>query len=224
MNYVYTHQPVVEAANHVAASITEHLGAGEHVLWLLSGGSGAAIAVAASQHLHGVDLSNLSITMTDERYGPLGHPNENWQQIVDAGFSVPGATLYRPLIGASRTATASAWGNWLSGALNTSDFTIGIFGMGSDGHTAGVKPGTSAATSTEPIAAFTGDDFERLTITFPVVRRANEIVIQASGDDKAAVLHRLLAEDIAPADMPAQILKTVPLSTLYTTIKQENLS
>jgi 6-phosphogluconolactonase/glucosamine-6-phosphate isomerase/deaminase len=224
MHYVTTEQPVIEAANHVATAISYHLSQGQRVLWLLSGGSGAAIAVAASQRLAGVDLTNLSITMTDERYGSLGHPDENWQQIMDAGFVAPGATLYRPLSGHAIADTAAAWGDWLMNALDNADFSIGVFGIGNDGHTAGIKPHTSATTSTQPIAAFTGDDFERLTITFPVIKRLDEVVIQASGSDKTAIIHELLSGHATLEDMPARILTTIPASTLYTTVKQENLS
>lgn len=224
MKYIQTDQPVIEAADHIAAAIKHHLANGERVLWLLSGGSGAAIAVAASERLADTDLTNLSVTMTDERYGPLGHPDENWQQIIEAGFSVPNATLYRPLSSGDIASTATAWGLWLTHALNTTDFAIGVFGIGADGHTAGIKPHTSATTATQAIAAFTGDDFERLTITFPVIERLDEVVIQASGDDKAAIIRELLAGHGALDDAPAQILTTVPDSTLYTTINQENIS
>lgn len=224
MNYIYTHQPVIEAADHIAASIKEHLSRGERVLWLLSGGSGAAIAVAASQRLAGIDLTGLSITMTDERYGPLAHSDENWQQIMSAGFSAPGATLYRPLTGGDLADTVTSWQAWLTIALDAADFAIGIFGIGSDGHTAGIKPHTVATTTTDPIASFSGEDFIRLTITFPIIQRLDEVVIQASGDDKAAVLRDLLSGHGLLAEMPAQILTTVPASTMYTNVKQENLS
>lgn len=223
MQYIVTNQPVIEAANHIAAVIKQHLLQNEHVVWLLSGGSGAAIAVAASQRLAGVDLTNLSITMTDERYGPLGHIDENWQQIMNAGFSAPGATLYRPLSGIDLQATVTAWDTWLMNALDASNFAIGVFGIGSDGHTAGIKPHTSATTATGAIAAFSGEDFERLTITFAIIRRLNEIVIQASGSDKEAIVRRLLSGHATLDDMPAQILTTIPISTIYTTVKKENV-
>jgi 6-phosphogluconolactonase/glucosamine-6-phosphate isomerase/deaminase len=223
MHYVTTNSPVIEAANHLATAITKHLNNGERVLWLLSGGSGAAIAVATSQRLVGVDLRNLSITMTDERYGPVDHADENWQQIINAGFVVPGATLYRPLIGQSVADTVRCWDTWLTATLADADFSIGVFGIGSDGHTAGIKPHSSATTASGTIAAFSGDDFERLTITFPVIQRLDEIVIQASGDDKAVIINKLVTGHSALGDMPAQILTTAPASTLYTTVKQENL-
>lgn len=223
MHYVTTNQPVIEAATHIAATIAQHLGNEDRVLWLLSGGSGAAIAVATSQRLEGFDLHNLSITMTDERYGAVGHADENWQQIMSAGFSAPGATLYRPLVGQNIPDTVSRWDTWLTAALANADFSIGIFGIGSDGHTAGIKPHTSATTADGAIAAFTGDDFQRLTITFPVIEHLDEVVIQASGDDKAAIINKLVTGHAALDDMPAQVLTTAPASTLYTTVKQENL-
>lgn len=221
MRYITTRQPVVEAARHIAATITSHLTQGDRVLWLLSGGSGAAVALAVARQLASIDLHNLSITMTDERYGPIGHPDENWQQIINAGFSTPNATLYRPLSGQNRPDAVAAWTDWLQTQLAQAQFSIGIFGIGPDGHTAGIKPHSSAVHAIEPIVAFTGNDFERLTVTFPTIRRLDELVIQASGDDKAAVIRQLVSGHVSLDDLPAQILTTVPTSTLYTTIPKE---
>ncbi|MFI5212423.1 MAG: 6-phosphogluconolactonase [Candidatus Saccharimonadales bacterium] len=216
MHYIYSNQPVTSAAEHVAQVITQHLNAGEQVLWLLSGGSGVAVAVAAAQQLQGIDLKKLSVTLTDERYGKLGHADENWQQLLDAGLSLPGAKLYRPLHGNDRTATTIAFESWIKTQLTAADYAIGIFGIGSDGHTAGIKPHTSATSAGKFATDFSGDDFERITITYQTIIRLDEAVIQATGADKRPIIERLLHERPSLNDFPASILHKIPLVTLYT--------
>lgn len=222
MRYITTNNPVADAAAHVAESLKQHLSRGERVLWLLSGGSGIAVGVAASQQLGDTSLANLHVTMTDERYGPVGHPDENWQQLLSAGFAVPGAKLYRPLKGADRATTTTAFDGWLKTQFAQADYRIAIFGLGSDGHTAGIKPDTSAVSASGYATSFDGEDFERITITFQAINRLDEAVIQASGTDKAPIIYRLRHDRPSLSDTPASILHKVPLSTLYTNNKEEN--
>lgn len=223
MNYIYTEEPIESAAEATAKSILNHLDKGETVLWLLTGGSGAKIAVIVGQLLRNHDLSKLSVSMTDERIGNIGHVDENWQQILDFGLNLPGANLYRPLTGESREQTTIKFGNWLEQQLAVNDFKIALFGIGSDGHTAGIKPGSSAATSTDFAASFNGNDFERLTITYRGIEQLDEAIIQASGADKTAVIKNLIAGDIDLRTQPAQILRKIPVATIYSNNKEEDL-
>jgi len=216
MKYIYTNTPIEKAAKYTADKLIEHLSKGERVLWLLSGGSGSAIAVAAGKKLAGVNLSNLFVTMTDERYGDVGHKDENWQQLLDAGINLPGANLYRPLIGKDIQKTTTKLNDWLDEQYKKSEYIFGIFGMGTDGHTAGIKPGSPAVTSTKYAEYFTGDDFKRITITFESIKNVCEAVIQVSGTDKRPALQKFIHENLPLNKQPAQILKTIPNSILYT--------
>ena len=215
MNVVQTSTPISDAARDVANKIVTHLETGETVLWLLSGGSSAKVALQAAELLHDYNLDDLLVTLTDERYGPVGHGDENWRQLLDAGLSLPGAKLYRPLTGDSRPVTASKFETWLRQAMDASDYTIGIFGIGSDGHTAGIKPKSTATQLNGLVADFKGEDFERITMTFPAIRCVDEIIIQASGDDKLPVLRRLQLPDQNLASFPAAILKSIADVSLY---------
>jgi 6-phosphogluconolactonase/glucosamine-6-phosphate isomerase/deaminase len=219
MNYI--HSLDTEAVtNYLANTISSHLAAGEKVLWILSGGSGGKVCIDVSKRLTG-SLTNLATTLSDERYVPVGDPDENWQQLIDGGFSVPGALTYRPLQGKDRAETATDLGTWMEQQFPIADFKIGLFGMGSDGHTAGLKPGTSAVEASGWATDFDGNDFERITMTFDAIKQLDEVVIQAMGADKVAVLDTFIHEDIALASQPAQVLKLVSKSTLYTDYKEE---
>lgn len=218
MKYVHITdtEPVTQ---YLANTIQAHLDSGEKVLWILSGGSGGKVCAEVSKRLTG-DLTGLITTLSDERYVPVGDPDENWQQLLDYGFTVPGATIYRPLQGKDRATTALELGEWIKNQLPLANYTIGLFGLGVDGHTAGLKPNTTAVEATGWATAFTGDDFERITITFDVIKKLDEIVVQAMGADKAEVLNRLLHEDIPIKIQPAQVLKSASKSTIFTDYKE----
>lgn len=220
MEYIYNEDPVKAAADHLALAIKDNLSAGKKVLWFLSGGSGIQIVLQAAQQLKDIDLTNLFVTLTDERYGPLGHKDENWQQLLDGGLNLPGATLYRPLVDEDRITTADEFGAWIMQQMTNADYKIGLFGIGSDGHTAGIKPHSSAADTTAWADSYTGEDYERITITPFTISQLDEVVIQASGADKVTTLKQLLHETIDPVKQPAQILKTISTRTLYTNNKE----
>lgn len=216
MDNIYSDNPIQAAAEHLALVIKDRLASGQRVLWLLSGGSGVKAVLATCTLLAGTDLRNLYVTLSDERYGPVGHPDENWQQLLDGGMKLPSANLYRPLTGDDIVTTCDTFGAWLMQQITDADYTIGLFGLGADGHTAGIKPGSSAATASAWAEHFTGEDFERITMTPFAVSQVDEIVVQASGTDKTPMLRRLLYETLDVTEQPAQILKTVPKCTLYT--------
>lgn len=218
MDFIYSKEPIESAAQALSRTLREHLSRGERVLWLLSGGSSLSIAVKTAELIKGVNTANLSITLTDERYGPVGHKNENWQQLLDAGFNVEGATMLRPLTGESRSHTRKAFGDWIQEHIKSADYRIGIFGIGADGHTAGIKPGSPAILARTAAADFSGEDFERITITFPAIRQCDEAIVQLSGNDKKPIVESLLSADLPLAVMPAQILKAIPKVTIFSNI------
>lgn len=222
MDYIYTNKPIKQAALATVGVLRAHLYKGERVLWLLSGGSSLAIAniVSKSKRLRDLDLSKLYISITDERYGPVGHADENWQHLLDSGFNMPGANLYRPLIGATIEETTAAFNNWLETQFTTANYKLGIFGLGTDGHTAGIKPNSTATESIDLATHYKADDFERITISFIAIKLLDEAVIQASGDSKQLIVRELTYDGYPMNERPSQILKKIPISTLYTNISK----
>lgn len=223
MEYVYTNHPIEVTAEALTSSIIDHLDADKKVLLLLSGGSNIPIAIKAFQELKKRTLSKLSVTLTDERFGPTGHENENWQQLLNAGLDLNNALFYRPLINKNIKQTTHEFNNWLKKQFNEADYVIGIFGVGADGHTAGIKPFSPAVKSKDLATSFKGDDYDRVTISFNAIRRVNEVFIQASGQDKSKVLRDLLTDNLSLTQQPAQILKEIPKLTIVSNNKEEEL-
>lgn len=215
MELITTKTPIDDAALLVTERLRQHLARGERVVWLLSGGSSMRIAVRVAELLGEVDVSKLAVTLTDERYGPVGHADENWQQLTEAGFSLDGALLYRPLHGRSIEATTSEFAAWLEHQLSHADYTVGVFGIGADGHTAGIKPDSVAVDSTSWAAYFQGDDFQRITMTCAAIRNVNEAVVQVSGPEKAGIIHEVMQVSRPLNAQPAQILKAVPVVSIF---------
>lgn len=209
------------ATEQLTARLKELLNDGKKVLWFMSGGSGGKVSVNVSKLLEGTPLSSLYVTVSDERYGEVGHADENWQILLDDGLSLPGATLYRPLIGEDQEVTTERFAQWIGEALEEVDYVIGLFGMGADGHTAGIKPGSPAVTSEELAAIFTSDDFERITITPVGIARVDEAIVQAFGAEKHSMIRALLTEDLPLSEQPVQALKQIPRATFYADYEQE---
>lgn len=223
MNYIYSDQPTESAANSTAKSIIKNLASGKKVLWLMSGGSGIPVAKKVSDMISGYNLSNLTVSLTDERYGPINHTDENWKQIIETGLKLTGAKIYRPLSGESVKKTTDNFNSWLKEQFKINDYKIGLFGIGSDSHTAGIKPGCVATASEDYAVHYTGEDFERITVTFPVVRMLDEAIIQATGIEKKPALKKLVEDSANIKNQPAQILKQIKVSILYSNNKREDL-
>jgi 6-phosphogluconolactonase len=75
-------------------------------------------------------------------------------------------------------------------------------GVGPDGHTASLFPGTAALDETRRLVVCNGDDrheHPRLTFTFSAIARARLVVVTVSGPEKREVMARLRAGEDLPA-------------------------
>ncbi|MBH2007346.1 6-phosphogluconolactonase [Candidatus Saccharibacteria bacterium] len=210
-----TEQDDQKIVEYLTSTLIANLHADKAVLWLVPGGSAMKVATKVLAELEDVDTSKLCITLTDERYGRPNHPDENWMQLEQLGFNLATINAYRVLRGEDIETTAQDFANKLSQLFATYDYKIGLFGIGADGHTAGIKPRTIAASSDENAAQFEGEDFARVTMTPKAIAQLDEAVAYAHGDDKHLTLSQLLHEEIDIYDQPAQALKTVPKVTLF---------
>jgi len=159
-----------EAATHaIAQSICDGLFAGKRVLWLVSGGSNLAVEkdVMDIVRNHADEkLAGLAILPIDERYGPAGHKDSNVQALRDAGFDPGVATLVDVLMhNTPFDQTISFYNEVAATALSSASVIIGQFGMGSDGHIAGIKPESPATEPDEStVAGYEWDDYVRMTL------------------------------------------------------------
>ncbi|MFA4975770.1 MAG: 6-phosphogluconolactonase [Candidatus Paceibacterota bacterium] len=207
-----------DAANFIVASILSQLKIGKHVLFFVSGGSSIFVAVKVAEFIKNQSLENLTITLTDERYGQIDHFNSNYFQLKEKGFNLPQAKIIPILTDNDRNITTIKFNKILNEEFTTADYSIGLFGIGVDGHTAGILPGSEAIQSKDLVYSYNTPIFSRITITPKAIEKLNEAVVWAQGKEKWIVLKNLEKEIDINLE-PAQILKKVPLLTIFSDYK-----
>lgn len=84
-----------------------------------------------------------------------------------------------------------------------------LLGMGEDGHTASLFPGSAAASETvrSVVAAHIPKVGWRLTLTPAAMRATRRVLLLVTGAGKAEVLAEVLTGPLAPVRYPAQLLR-----------------
>ena len=85
-----------------------------------------------------------------------------------------------------------------------------LLGLGDNGHTASLFPGTKVLAERERWAAavyLAAADLYRVTLTAPLINQAALVVFLVSGATKAAVLREVLHGPRDPARLPAQLIQ-----------------
>lgn len=212
-----------DVANFIAEAIVRQLDRGKHILWFVTGGSSIAVAIETakvlSKYQSKYSYQNLVIMLTDERYGPLEHPDSNWWQLKEGGFDLKGAKLIPILTGDNRINTTRKFNLALEEELCKAEYKIGLFGVGADGHTAGILPKSEAVNSSKWSIAYDTEKFERITITPKTIVRLDEAVAFIQGEEKWKIVEDLEKRNLNISEQPAQILKKVPLLTIFTNYK-----
>jgi len=89
-------------------------------------------------------------------------------------------------------------------------FDLVFLGIGNEGHTASLFPGTKALHETKRLAArnWVGKLYtNRITLTAPVINSAARVVFMVTGADKTLALKGILEGPHEPDQLPAQLIK-----------------
>jgi 6-phosphogluconolactonase/glucosamine-6-phosphate isomerase/deaminase len=201
-----------EAATYaIAQSICDGLSAEKRVLWLISGGSNIAVEKSVMDmvrnHANG-KLTGLAILPIDERYGPAGHKDSNIQALRDAGFDPGAATFVDVLMhNTPFDQTVSFYSEVAATALSNASIIVGQFGMGSDGHIAGIKPESPATEPDEStVAGYEWGDYSRMTLMPAALRQVTVGFLVAYGADKKKPLVQLQKKTVPFKRLPARLL------------------
>ena len=208
-----------DAANFIVSSVLNKLELGKRVLFFVAGGSSISVGVKVAEILRGYPdkklIENLTITLTDERYGPIDHFNSNYFQLMEKGFSLPQAKIIPILKDDDFNVTIKKFEDTLNEEFKIAEYKIGLFGVGSDGHTAGILPESNAVNSKDLAFGYNTLTFSRITMTPKAIEKLDEAVVWAQGKDKWGVLEDLAGAEEEILKQPAQILKKVPLLTIF---------
>jgi len=161
----------------------------------------------------GIDWSQVHIWFGDERCVPPDDPESNYRMTRETLFEplgIPAANIFRIRGEDEPQAAAAAYAEVLVRELGSRPrFDLLYLGMGPDGHTASIFPGTLAKIDdSKLVVANWVEKFNtwRITLTPHVINDATHVVITAGGAAKADALHGVLDGPKNPDIYPVQLV------------------
>jgi len=174
----------------------------------LAGGSTPRLAYECLRD-RAIPWRHVHAWMTDERHVPTDHPDSNAGMARRALFDHVPATLHEVPWDDDADAAAAAYEDELGGVLphgpNGLQPGMVILGLGEDGHTASLFPGSSALNEHDRdyVATFVDGRGWRLTATIGMLARARRTMFLVTGAAKADVVADILS---GTTDDPAALV------------------
>lgn len=214
----------IELAEKVAALLAADIQARGKASLVVSGGrTPMGFFHLLSQQLLG--WSSVTVTLADERWVDADHQDSN-EKLVRENLLINEAhqAQFISLKSAAENAV-DAESECEQALASAGQFTVVILGMGDDGHTASLFPGTEAlalgldmnsgrtAIAVTPTAA----PHQRMSMTLPRLLNAGQVIIHISGSSKQDVLLAAQNGDNA-AELPIRAIlgqQVAPLSVYW---------
>jgi len=158
----------------------------------------------------------------DERHVPPDHADNNYRMVWNALLSkvpMPPWNVHRMATELDDAQAAADYCEFIIREhfhLKPGEqprFDLVLLGMGPDGHTASLFPGTEAVREKGrlAVAPFVAKfNAHRVTLTPPVFNNASEVIFLVAGEDKAQTLKEVLEGDYQPDRLPAQVIRPDP--------------
>lgn len=204
-----------EAAQRFAVLAREAVNSRGRFSVALSGGStpGALYRLlAAEPYREAIPWQGTHLFWGDERCVPPDDPGSNYwlaDEVLVSRVSIPPENVHRVRGELEPPAAARAYENTLLDYFcgPRARFDLVLLGLGGDGHTASLFPGSPAVSETERLAVHVTATYEdrpaqRVTLTPPAINGAREILFLVTGSAKAEIVRAVLAD--AEGGYPAQ--------------------
>jgi 6-phosphogluconolactonase len=162
-----------------------------------------------------VDWSKVHVFWGDERFVSPNDPHSNQQMARDSLLDkvpIPKDQIH-PMVRELGDLTAAAeeysvvLENFCHGQQPTLD--LAMLGVGPDGHTASLFPGSILSTDTQQIAVPVRSSMQirdRISLTVPVLARSRTVVFIVVGIEKSHTLARLFLEEEGQLRLPAAVV------------------
>lgn len=165
--------------------------------------SGGSTARACYELLAGadVDWGRVDAFFGDERWVPVDDPDSNEGMARKVFLDLASPRAVHSMRNAASTIDRAA-DNYDRLLREYGPLEFVHLGLGPDGHTASLFPGSPALDERERLVVSTGDDdhrHPRLTVTFPALNRSRLAVFTVAGEEKRDALRRVAAGDDLPA-------------------------
>jgi len=181
----------VRAAGYVAARARAAVSGHGRFTFAVSGGH-TPWAMFAELAKEDVPWADVELFQVDERVAPDGDPDRNLTHLHESIGSAPARVHPMPVNEADLDKAAADYANVLP-----ERFDLVHLGLGPDGHTASLVPGDPVLEVTGELVAVTQpyQGHRRMTLTYPALARADQLLWLVTGSDKRDPVTRLLAGD-----------------------------
>jgi 6-phosphogluconolactonase len=180
-------QAAAYVAGRARAAVAEHgrftfAVSGGHTPW-------AMFAALAKEDMPWADVQLFQV---DERVAPDGDPSRNLTHLRESIGNAPARVHPMPVTDADLDGAAAAYATVLP-----QQFDLVHLGLGPDGHTASLVPGDPVLRVHDRLVALTQpyQGNRRMTLTYPALARADQLLWLVTGADKRDALGKLLAGD-----------------------------
>jgi len=222
----------LKAARHFARLADQYvIGCGHFTVALAGGSTPRAMfsLLAEEPFLETVPWSSIYFFWGDERCVAPDHAESNFRMAQETMLSkvpVPEENIFRvPAENPDHDRAAEEYSDSLTrfflagpGApraataplSNLPRFDLVLLGMGPDGHTASLFPGTSALNANDRIAVANHVEklnAHRITLTAATINNARNVTFVAAGEDKADALKAVLEGPYRPETYPSQLIR-----------------
>jgi len=179
----------------------------------LSGGS-TPMALYRLLAREPIDWTRIHVFWGDERLVPPEDPENSYGQAWEAllkHIPIPTENIHRVASELDPVAAARDYASILrefaAPPLDWPRFDLVLLGLGEDGHTASLFPG-SPVDATEPVIAVTaqyqGRPARRVTLTPPVFNAARQVIFLVTGANKAVTLKGVFSDYNSSEQIPAK--------------------
>jgi 6-phosphogluconolactonase len=207
-----------EAAEWITARIHHTLQKQDRFTIALSGGSTPVKLFGLLRHApyrERINWSRMHIFFGDERGVPFSDSRNNAHMAYDTLLDhvpIPGEQIHPMRTDIPPEESAASYERVLHHYFHghAHSFDLVLLGMGDDGHTLSLFPGTSVVHEEKKWTAayyLEPQEMYRITLTAPLVNRAACVAFLVSGAGKAKALKEVLEGDFHPEQFPSQVIK-----------------
>lgn len=217
---------MIAAADRFVEAAAMAVGERGRFLVALAGGStplGLYRVLAETPYRERVQWNSVQVFWGDERCVPPDHPASNSRMAREALLDrvpIPADHIHRIRGEAQPDVAAREYESTLRELLDTpagpprpgGGLDLILLGLGPDGHTASLFPGSAALLERERwVEAARGPTppHGRVTLTPVVIRATREVVFLVIGSEKAGALQRAIVGPATPAEAPARAVLPV---------------
>jgi 6-phosphogluconolactonase len=214
----------LDCAKWISAYMLEILSKSDRFTWVLSGGNTPKALyglLAAAPYRETIPWEKLHVFWGDERAVPFSDERNNAKMAFDCLLNqvpIPASQIHVMRTDIPPQESAEEYEKILhqyfpsavGAASRQSSFDLILLGMGEDGHTLSLFPGTEVIFEEKAWVKsyfLPAQQMSRITLTKSIVNRSSRVAFLATGSDKAKALEQVLEGPLNPNLYPSQLIR-----------------